>query len=70
MGRRLLRKILAPKREKIIRSYRKFHNEKLHDLYFSPSNIAYNGYNKAFIKWTRYLARMLKTCIHFSYEET
>jgi hypothetical protein len=39
LGRRILRKILASKGEKIKRRQRKFHKEKLYDLYFSPSNI-------------------------------
>jgi phosphopantetheinyl transferase (holo-ACP synthase) len=31
---RLLRKILQPKREEVIKDRRKMHNKKLHDLYF------------------------------------
>jgi len=33
---RLLRKILEPKRQKVARSWRKLHNEELHDLYSLP----------------------------------
>jgi hypothetical protein len=32
----LLRKIFGPKREKVTGSWRKLHNEKLHNLFSSP----------------------------------
>jgi hypothetical protein len=35
----VLRKILGPKRDKVIGGWRKLHNEGLHNLYFSPSII-------------------------------
>jgi hypothetical protein len=35
----LLRRILGPKGDDIIRGWRKLHNEELHNLYFSPSII-------------------------------
>jgi hypothetical protein len=34
---RALRRIFGPKRDEVIRRWRKLHNEELHDLYFSAS---------------------------------
>jgi hypothetical protein len=34
---RVLRRIFGPKRDEVIRRWRKLHNEELHDLYSSPS---------------------------------
>jgi hypothetical protein len=36
---RVLRKIFGPKRDEVIGGWRKLHNEKLHNLYCSPSMI-------------------------------
>jgi hypothetical protein len=36
---KMLRMIFGPKREEVTRGWRKLHNEKLHDLYSSPSII-------------------------------
>jgi hypothetical protein len=36
---RVLRRIFGPKRDKVTGVWRKLHNEELHDLYSSPSNI-------------------------------
>jgi hypothetical protein len=36
---RVLRRIFGPKRDEVIGSWRKLHNEKLHNLYSSPSVI-------------------------------
>jgi hypothetical protein len=36
---RVLRKIFGPKRDKITREWRRLHNKKLYDLYFSPNII-------------------------------
>jgi hypothetical protein len=33
------RKIFGPKKDEVIRSWRKFHNEELHNLHFSPNII-------------------------------
>jgi hypothetical protein len=38
-GDRLMRRIFGLKRDKIIRGWRKLHNEELHNLYFSPNII-------------------------------
>jgi hypothetical protein len=36
---RVLRRIIGPKRDEIIESWRKLHNEELHNLYSSPNII-------------------------------
>ena len=36
---RVLRKIFWPKREKVIRDWRRLHNEEFNDVYFSPNII-------------------------------
>jgi hypothetical protein len=36
---RVLRRIFGPKRDKVAQGWRKLHNEKLHNLYSSPSII-------------------------------
>ena len=36
---RVLRRKFGPRREEVIEEWRKLHNEKLHDLYFSPNSI-------------------------------
>jgi hypothetical protein len=35
----VLRRIFRPQRDEVIGSYRKLHNEELHNLYFSPNII-------------------------------
>jgi hypothetical protein len=35
----VLRRIFGPKRDEVAGGWRKLHNEKLHDLYYSPSII-------------------------------
>jgi hypothetical protein len=39
---RVLRRIFGPKRNQVAGEWIKLHNEKLHDLYSSPSTIKYN----------------------------
>jgi hypothetical protein len=36
---RILRRIFGSKREEVVRGWRRIHNEELHKLYASPSNI-------------------------------
>jgi hypothetical protein len=36
---RVLRRLFGPKRDKVTGEWRKLHNEELHNLYSSPSNI-------------------------------
>jgi hypothetical protein len=34
---RVLRRIFGPKREEVVRDWRRLHNEELHNLYASPN---------------------------------
>jgi len=34
---RVLRRIFRPKRDEVTREWRKLHNEKIYDLYYSPN---------------------------------
>jgi hypothetical protein len=36
---RVLRRIFGPKREEVVREWRRLHNEELHNLYASPNII-------------------------------
>jgi hypothetical protein len=53
---RVLRRIFEPKRDKIIRGWRKLHNEELHNLYSSPSIIRMIKPRR--MRWSGYAARM------------
>jgi hypothetical protein len=52
----MLRRIFGPKRNKVIRVWRKLHNEELHNLYFSPSIIRIIESRR--ITWAGHIARM------------
>jgi hypothetical protein len=53
---RVLRRIFGPKRDKVIRDWRKLHNEELHNLYSSPSIIRIIKARR--IRWAGHVARM------------
>jgi hypothetical protein len=53
---RTLRRIFGPKREEVTGEWRKVHNEKLNDLYSSPSII--RGSKSRRIRWARHVAHM------------
>jgi hypothetical protein len=53
---RVLRRIFEPKRDEITGCWRMLHNKKLHNLYFSPSNIRMIASMK--MRWARYAAYM------------
>jgi hypothetical protein len=55
---RVLRRIFGPKRDKVMRGWRKLHNEKLHNLYFSPNIIRMIKSRK--MRWAGHVARMGK----------
>jgi hypothetical protein len=55
---RVLRRIFGPKREKRTGGWRKLHNEKLHNLYYSPSIIRMIKSRR--MRWAGYVARMEK----------
>ena len=54
---RVLRRIFGPKRDKVIREWRKLHNEELNDLYSSP-NIVWMI--KLRMRWAGHVARMVE----------
>jgi hypothetical protein len=53
---RVLRRMFRPKRDEMIGSWRKVHNEELHNLYCSPSIIRIIKSRK--MRWTGHVARM------------
>jgi hypothetical protein len=53
---RVLRRVCGPKRDEVKREWRKLHNEKLSDLYFSPSIV--QVINSRRMRWAGYLARI------------
>jgi hypothetical protein len=53
---RVLRKIFAPKRDRVTGGWRKLHNEELHNLYSSPSIIRI--INSMMMWWAGHVARI------------
>jgi hypothetical protein len=53
---RLLRRIFGPEREEVTGGWRKLHNQKLHNLYSSPSIIRMIKPRR--MRWAGYVARM------------
>jgi hypothetical protein len=54
--RRVVRKIFGLKRDEVIGSWRKLHNEDLHNLYCSPSTIRIIKSRR--MRWAGHVARM------------
>jgi hypothetical protein len=50
-----LRKIFGPKRDEVMREWRKLHNEDFHDLYSSPSKIRIIKSRR--MRWAGHVAR-------------
>jgi len=53
---RVLRRIFGPKRDVVIREWRKLHNEELNDLYSSPSTVRAMISRK--MRWAGHVERM------------
>jgi hypothetical protein len=53
---RVLRRIFRPMRDEVVRGWRKLHNEKLGDLYSSPSIIRMSKLRR--MRWEGHAARM------------
>jgi hypothetical protein len=62
---RVLRRIFGPKRDEETGSWRKLHNEELHNLYSSPSIIKVIKSRR--IRWSGHVARMGRRGIHVGY---
>jgi len=56
-GNRVLRRIFGPKRDEVTGEWRKLHNEKLNDLYFSPNTVRVIK-----SRWAGCVARMSEGC--------
>jgi hypothetical protein len=56
--KRVLRRILEPKRDEVTGEWRKLHNEELNDLYISPNIILVKKSRR--IRWAGHVARMGK----------
>jgi hypothetical protein len=61
----VLRRILGPKRDEVTGSWRKLHNEELHNLYSSPSVI--RMIKSKSMKWVGRIARMGRREMHIGY---
>jgi hypothetical protein len=62
---RVLRRIFGPKRDEVIGSWRKLHNEELYNLYGSPSKIRKIKLGK--MRWAGNVARMGTRGMHIGF---
>jgi hypothetical protein len=62
---RVLRRIFGRKGDEVTGGWRKLHNEKLHNLYSSPSIIRMIKSRR--MRWTRHVARMGRIRMHIRY---
>jgi hypothetical protein len=62
---RVLRRIFGPKRDEVTGSWRKLHNEELHNLYSSPHIVRMMKLRR--MRWTGHVARMGRRGIHINY---
>jgi hypothetical protein len=58
---RVLRTIFGPKRDEVTGGWRELHNEKLHNLYCSPSIIRMIKSRR--MRWAGHVARIVEECI-------
>jgi hypothetical protein len=62
---RVLRRIFGPKRDEVTGGGKKLHNEKLHNLYSSPSIIRMLKSRR--VRWAGHVARMGRSGMHIEY---
>jgi hypothetical protein len=62
---RVLRRIFGSKRDEVMGSWRKLHNEELHNLYYSPSIIRMIKSRR--MRWAGHVARMGRRGMHVGY---
>jgi hypothetical protein len=62
---RVLKRIFGPKLDEVTGSWRKLHNEWLHNLYPSPNIIIKISQGR--MKWVEHVARMGETRMHIGY---
>jgi hypothetical protein len=62
---RVLRRIFAPKRDKVMEGWRKLHNEEIHNLYSSPSMI--RMIKSWRIRWAGHVVWMGRRGMHIGY---
>jgi len=54
----VLRRIFGPRRDEVTEEWRRFHNEELNDLYFSPKIVRVIKSRR--MKWAGHVARMVE----------
>jgi hypothetical protein len=62
---RVLRRIFGPKRDEVTSGWRKLHNEELHGLYCSPSNVTVIKARR--MRWAGHVARMGEVRVHTTF---
>jgi hypothetical protein len=62
---RVLRRILGLKRDEVMGCWRKLHNDELHNLYSSPSQIRMKKSRR--VRWAGHVTRMGKKSIAIGY---
>jgi hypothetical protein len=62
---RVLRRVFGPTTDEVIRGWRKLHNEKLYDLYSSPSIIRMIKSRR--MRWAGHVARMGRSGMHVGF---
>jgi hypothetical protein len=62
---KVLRRIFGPKADEVTGSFRKLHNEELHNLFSSPDIIRMTKSNR--MRWAGHVARMRRREMHIGY---
>jgi hypothetical protein len=62
---RMLRRIFGPKKNEIVKGWKKLHNEELHNMYSSPSIIRMIKSKR--MRWEGYVTRMRRRGMHLGF---